>query len=438
MKGLGSRYVSGDGYLSSILALGSGAMFAQLVVLLATPILTRIYDPAQFGIFAVYLSLTGLIGVTACLRYEQAILLAEDRDEALVLLGISLSTTVMISVLTLLVVWLVDFSRHSDPSVLGEVLYLLPIAVFLRGVYQALNFFCTRDEQIATIAAARGAQAVAGVTTQIGMGHWTGGLGVGLVVGQLVGSFVAVAVLAGRQLTSILTAMLSLSHCRQVILVARNHSRFPRFDLPAGLLNTATYEIPALLLLMFFAEAIVGEVAIAMRLVMFPTALVSASMAQIYFKKAAEHHRTHGDARALTISTLRWLAFIGVPSFAALGLGAPFVVEPLLGGSWARADQYIVALTPMCFVMFLTAPVSQLFFVHQRQRALLGFQVLHFAAAVIAFTTAGWFGDALAGVKLFSMLVGLRYLTMLLFLCRLEKIGLGQLIGISRRHGADD
>ena len=54
---------------SDVLTLVSGTTFAQILTILATPILTRLYGPEDFGLLALFLSITGILGTIVCLRY---------------------------------------------------------------------------------------------------------------------------------------------------------------------------------------------------------------------------------------------------------------------------------------------------------------------------------------------------------------------------------
>ena len=57
-------------FAGDVLKLVSGTTFAQLLAILAAPVLTRLYAPDAFGILALFSSITGILGVIACLRYE--------------------------------------------------------------------------------------------------------------------------------------------------------------------------------------------------------------------------------------------------------------------------------------------------------------------------------------------------------------------------------
>ena len=87
-------------FASDILKLVSGTAFAQIITILASPILTRLYSPEAFGFLAIFISITSIIGVIACMRYELAIMLPKSDEKAANLLALCLLSVVAISGLT--------------------------------------------------------------------------------------------------------------------------------------------------------------------------------------------------------------------------------------------------------------------------------------------------------------------------------------------------
>ena len=68
-------------FAGDVLKLVSGTTIAQLVGILITPVLTRLYAPEAFGTLALFTSITSILGVIACMRYELAIMLPESDEE---------------------------------------------------------------------------------------------------------------------------------------------------------------------------------------------------------------------------------------------------------------------------------------------------------------------------------------------------------------------
>ena len=70
-------------FSKNVLMLVTGTTVSQIIPIAISPILTRIYTPEDFGILALFMSLSMLFGSVASARYEQAIILP-DQDEDLI------------------------------------------------------------------------------------------------------------------------------------------------------------------------------------------------------------------------------------------------------------------------------------------------------------------------------------------------------------------
>ncbi len=71
----------------NVAVLLGGAAVGQVLLLLASPVVSRIYTPEDFGAFGVYLSLVAFFAAIASLRLELAIPLQKLREEADALLA---------------------------------------------------------------------------------------------------------------------------------------------------------------------------------------------------------------------------------------------------------------------------------------------------------------------------------------------------------------
>jgi len=89
-----------------VLTLMTGTTLAQAIALAISPILTRLYAPEQFGVFALYLSIVALLAIVATGRYELAIVLPESDVDAWHLCALALLIAAAVSVSTLLGVWI--------------------------------------------------------------------------------------------------------------------------------------------------------------------------------------------------------------------------------------------------------------------------------------------------------------------------------------------
>jgi len=136
-------------FARDVFKLASGAAFAQLLSMLATPILTRLYAPDAFGILAVFLSIIAVPGEIACLGYDRAIVLPEKDEEAANLLVTSLGFVALVTGLSIVVIWLGTgtITRLLRAAALAPYMWLVPPSILLTGVFTALSQWTTRSKR---------------------------------------------------------------------------------------------------------------------------------------------------------------------------------------------------------------------------------------------------------------------------------------------------
>ena len=125
-------------FATDVLKLVTGTTFAQIIAVLASPLLTRLYGPEAFGFLALSTSIiTSIIRVVACMRYELAIMLPKTDEEAANLLGLCLLCVAVISGLTVPALYfggdaLLSLLRAPGP---GSYLVLVSPFVFAGGCF---------------------------------------------------------------------------------------------------------------------------------------------------------------------------------------------------------------------------------------------------------------------------------------------------------------
>ena len=72
---------SGKDFAGNVLKLFAGSALAQGLYVLVAPVLARLYDPADFGLHSIFISIAGVLSTISCLRYENAIVLPEEDEE---------------------------------------------------------------------------------------------------------------------------------------------------------------------------------------------------------------------------------------------------------------------------------------------------------------------------------------------------------------------
>lgn len=232
------------GFLKAISLLVGGTVFAQGLAILALPVLTRIYSPTDFSLFAVYTSLIMIISVASCLRFEIAIPIPEEKSEAVNLVVLSFLSNLLISLLLLIIVALFhqQIIQILGQSEFSGLIWLVPVGVFFLGVYNTFQYWATRQKQFKTIAKTRITQSIFGVTTQVSLGI-LGFFSFGLIVGQIVKVSAGIGKLIKNFLYDSAGILKKISFFSLKKTFIKN-DKFPKFSTLEALANTAGVQLP--------------------------------------------------------------------------------------------------------------------------------------------------------------------------------------------------
>lgn len=364
-----------NGFLRSVGVLVGGTAFAQAIMVLALPIITRLYTPSDFSVLAVFAGLVSIISVAACLRFDVAIPIPQQDNDAANVLGLALLCTLVVSfILAICVlfipVWAVIWLNQPN---LEPYLWLLPIAVMLSSAYSALQFWFVRKKNFATIAKTRIAQSCAGASTQIGFG-WVNFAPLGLILGQILNNSIACIGL-GYQCVKTEKTILSTINLQGMRAVFSDYHRFPKYSTLEALSNSAGLQVPIIMIAAFATGPEAGYLALAMYAMQAPMGLIGTAVSQVYLSRAPDEHRAE-RLGAFTTTVFGGLIKTGVGPLIFAGVIAPDLFAMIFGAEWRRAGVLVAWMTP-CFIMqFLAAPVSMALHVTNNQKAALTLQLL--------------------------------------------------------------
>jgi len=136
----------------NVLTLMTGTTIAQAIPIAISPILTRIYSPEDFGVFALYMSIVGTFAAMATLRYDTAIMLPKKDKDAINIVLLSVMISFFISLIVLLIIFLFNqqITNLLETPDISNWLYVVPLTVLLTGLYQSFNFWNNRKKEMPT------------------------------------------------------------------------------------------------------------------------------------------------------------------------------------------------------------------------------------------------------------------------------------------------
>lgn len=370
------------GFLRSLASLAGGAALGQAIGVLASPIITRLYDPAQIGAFSIFSTAALLLNSTNSLRYEMAIPVAEDEETASHLVWLCFLLVTAFSLLMGIGVWGwgTSFCRLMKAPSLAPYMWMMPFTVAAAGAYEALNFYTIRRKEFGTLAQSRVIQSVLQSTIQVVVGI-TGAGTIGLLSGDLVGRIASSMRLMWCER---FTGVFRTFPGKGVLTVAKTFVRFPKYMAGASILNLAAIQIPFLLIPVYFGAESAGHYFLAYRTLFLPASFVGAAISQVFLGEAAERIREGDPIAIITSRIFLVLSAAYIPVYTVCLAGAGLLFPAIFGARWHEAGRYAQVLAPMTLVWSLARPICGMLLVRDRLKESLAFTVFEFMAVVAA------------------------------------------------------
>ncbi|MBP59133.1 MULTISPECIES: lipopolysaccharide biosynthesis protein [Idiomarina] len=369
------KIIPKSSYARNVLTLMTGTGLAQALPIAISPILTRLYTPEDFGVFALYVAIVSILAVVVTGRYELAIMLPKEDKDAFNILVLSVSLSLVISLaLLILIVFKGDDIAYllKSPKILPW-LYWIPVSTVLTGIYQSLNYWCNRKSHYSRLAISRVFQSGGGAGGQLGMGL-KGASTEGLIGGQILGVLLSTTILA-KLIIKEERKLLKKTKKKDVLSLAIRYKNFPKFLVIAHGFNTVSSQIALIVLNSFFNATVAGLYMLTQRVLGAPITLVAKALGDVFRQEASFSYTRNGECLEVYKSTLKKLVFIAIPSFLLFYFIAPELFSFVFGKEWREAGEYAQILTPMFFLRFITSPLSTMFMIAEKQKLDLVWQI---------------------------------------------------------------
>jgi O-antigen/teichoic acid export membrane protein len=402
-------------FRANVAVLAGGTAISQALTILASPILTRLYAPDDFGMLAVYISVVSIVVVICALRYELAIPLPEDDESAANLLVLSLVIVVVTSLLTGAVIWLMgdQLTLWLDNVAIKPYLWLLPISLLGAGVYQALEYWAMRKKRFGVISSTLAARSLGQVVIQILGGVLAVGA-VGLIAGYVVSQFIGITSLFRR--SQIPTQSIRFQKWIDLIRTYRN---FPLFSTWASLVDIVGIQLPSVLFATFFSLSEAGYFALTMRVLGMPSILIGQAVGQTFYATVARHEQDSDYTRSVVERLASLLLMVSFMIFIVVILYGPFLFSLVFGEQWESAGRYAQYLAPWFMLSLVSSPLSTLTLVKGRQKEGLWFSGVVTTLRLGAIWLGAQYASSYLAVALFSAAGALIYLIYIAWILRL-------------------
>lgn len=402
VKKILNKYIGDSEYKKNILLMTGGRVVAQLIPILITPVITRIYSPKEFGLFAVFLTIVSFVASVSNGRYCLAILLPKKKINAQRLVLISMFFTSIVSVLFAIVVWI--FNEHFfslfNIQDLDEHLLLFFLTILFIGLHEALYYYFLREKQYKKLAVFAIIQALTSISVRLIFGL-TGNTETGLIVSYLSEYFIGTVLLLFN-LDFKFNIQLSRKNFKKLFI---RYISFLRYSLFSDSLSVLASSSPNVLLNKGFGSTSAGYFSLSEKVLGSPIWFVTSSVSDVFKQEFSEQNRMGKDSKILFLKTFKTLLIIGLIPFSLIFILSPYVIPPLLGEIWAPVGEYIRIFSIMYYSSFVVNPLKSVAYLIKKQQYMIVFELLRLISIILAFAVGFYLKDIKITLMIWSFLI---------------------------------
>lgn len=367
---------------------------ANLVVVAALPLLSRLYRPLDFGNYGTVAAIAAAAAGVAAARLDLAMLSATSRravDRCFAAAAVFLPLSAM--VVALLGALLVPSAAGGMTA--GLAALAAAAIVTCAGLMQVLR--CWRLARSDVRSAMGGTVASSAVRTaaQLALALPASGAA-GLVGGECLGRIAGAIYMIRGRTRRLKRALRLVKRLPSTLRANREHIVY---GVPSSIVDSLGYVVLVPVVAYAFDIAVAGLVAMAVRLLSLPSQMISGNVGDTLQRELALRAAgATGNCASLLRTSLWRLLGLGAVLVGPIALLAPWYVVPLLGDAWRDMIPVMPWLGMQWALGFAIAPVSRVLLVGdgQRQKMLYDLAAATLPVALLLWAADRGLADAIA------------------------------------------
>lgn len=397
-----------NNFAKNVMMIAGGTAFAQVIGVLLSPVITRIYSPEEFGTLTLFISILGTISLQGALSYDSAIPIADDDSKAINVLSLSLIVLFLFTFLFVIILFLFGeyFLQSLNASTLINYKYFIVFGFLTTGIYTILTKWALRTKNYKVIAKTKYSQSIIGNGGKIAFGllqFGTSGLIFGQILGQSAGSINLLAPIVKDR-----RSLLKSIDIMTIWWCAKRYVRFPKYSTPTLFIISLTSQLPVFFLSAFYNTDTVGFYGLALAITFLPMGLIGKSVQDVFYGEVAHLGKSNPrEIKRLSRSLLKKLSIIGAVPMLVLVVLGPQLFSIAFGDNWYNAGVFASLLSIYAYTHFIFHPISTIFSIFEEQHLQLYLNIMKIVLVIIVFYTANTLGfTAYLAILVFSIIMG--------------------------------
>lgn len=399
-----------------------GTLVSQLIQVIFSPYLTRIYSPSDFGEFSIYFSVVSTLAVIVTGRYEFAILLPKKNTDAQNVILFSLIVTFAVGIFFCFCGLLINnnnivlFSNYN--KVFSEWLPIIVLNTILIGIFQIFNFSLNREKNYKEITINRIILSAFTIIIQIAffkIGYY------GLVLGNCVGYMIA-NFYSGFLIKK--TLHFPSIKWKKMLVLGKIYKELPLINGSHSLINILKDNYTNLFLASIYSKDIIGYYYLMFRIMKLPVAFIGNAISQVLLKNITENYGNN-NIKEKVKKLIFYLFLLGVVPIIIIFFGGEEIFKFFFGKDWAMAGKMAEASSFFIFSHFIASPMTVIPIVLKKQKIAFFWGLSESILFVSVFIICNFMGknliESLYYLSIFYTIYFIFYLNWILQICEKSK-----------------
>jgi len=387
-------------FYRNIAGLFSGMFVARLVPAAFAVIIARIYIPADFGIFMLYLTIASVLSIVTTGKFENAIVLVESTVEKKLLFRISqrINTTINGGVILLILAYLLIF-RVRDVHTIFQLLSIPFYAFFFSAIQLIRNVFVSKKQfmQLTVLEIARA------ILTGVLQCLFFMLPGFGLLLGAVLAQGFIYGFYSRKVSEAVYFGFPGFSSEEKELV--KRYIDFPKYSIVSEVFNFTSSQLPVFMVKPFFGANMLGLYSFSHRYVSIPIQLLSTSISSVYMQKSYALQNKPEELGELTYSLFKKQVMLGVLPFTVLGLWGSYIFKFVFGAEWEFSGYLAQLIAPWLFAVMMGSPLSSILIVAEKQKFSMNFNITLLVFRAVSLLVGGWFfKDIAIAIGLYSFI----------------------------------
>ncbi len=394
------RIIKYNHFFRSVMILISSSSITQLLSLISLPFLSRLFNPVNFGDYAIFISISSIINFSTSFGLSSAILSPNSDSDAIeiikssiFLLFFSVFIIILISIIFFDFIPIVLFGFNS---MIAIILLLFNVAI-----NQIKNLMLNYSNRIKDNQGLFRSTILFSIIL-IFFNFFFGLIGLvqtGLVYSLIISGFISTIYLVLKLKIKIFN--FNFQEIKNTLIT---YKHFIFFQYPSNFLENLSIQLPIQIIGSLYGSSSLAPYNMSERLLGSPLRLIAQPISTIYFRTAMEYRIKNRDLSDFTFKLVIFSMSIGLIPLVIFFVWGEAIITFILGNSWIDIVKYIPVLFLYNIYNFTFTCTSYLRVSYNKIKTNALFSFLRMLLIVISLTIGNvFFDDVIYTYYLFVM-----------------------------------